>query len=167
MIDARYWAKLLIEMKSVAWPGILRDEERVDQMIGECFVSWATHLRARNSQTYIRNDPRDDLNESNDATDPVDDDSVTNYTHQIIISRDKKLENNREGSRARVDPTCLSRDLCICVGVSWVCFEMSNHLLPQSFHKHLTRLSPALRTLYNSVFWQVSAETFYKFKISR
>ena len=90
MIEAGYWAKLLIEMKSVAWPGILRDEERVDQMIGECFVSWATHLRARNSQTYIRNDPRDDLNESNDATDPVDDDSVTNYTHQIIISRDKK-----------------------------------------------------------------------------
>ena len=60
---------------------------------------------ARNSQTYIRNDPRDDINDSNDATDPVDDDSVTNYTRWLIFSRDKKLENNRE---ARVDPTCLS-----------------------------------------------------------
>ena len=102
----------------MAWPGILRDEERVDQMIRGVFCELSHTSKARNSQTYIRNDPRDDLNESNDATDPVDDDSVTNYTHQIIISRDKKLENNREGSRARVDPTCLSRDLCICVGVS-------------------------------------------------
>ena len=50
-----------------------------------------SHTRAvRNSQTHIRNDPRDDINDSNDATDPVDDDSVTNYTRMIIISRDKK-----------------------------------------------------------------------------
>ena len=93
---------------------------------------------ARNSQPYIRNDPRDDINDSNDATDPVDDDSVTNYTRWIIFSRDKKLENNRE---ARVDPTCLSRDLCLCVCVlpSRLCFEMSNHLLLASFHKHLSR----------------------------
>ena len=81
-------------------------------------MSQATHLRARNSQTYIRNDPRGDLNESNDATDPVDDDSVTNYTHQIIISRDKKQEKQQGRLASRVDPTCLSRDLCICVGVS-------------------------------------------------
>ena len=31
--------------------------------------------------------------------------------------------------------------------VSRLCFEMSNHLLLASFHKHLTRLSP-LSSLY-------------------
>ena len=68
-----------------------------------------SHTRAvRNSQTHIRNDPRDDINDSNDATDPVDDDSVTNYTRMIIISRDKKT-----GKQQGVDSTCLSRDLCV------------------------------------------------------
>ena len=154
-------------MKSVAWPGILRDEERVDQMIGECFVSWATHLRARNSQTYIRNDPRDDLNESNDATDPVDDDSVTNYTHQIIISRDKKQEK-QQGRLASESGSHLfiKRFMYLCWSLVSLFWDVKS-FITQSFHKHLTRLSPALRTLYNSVFWQVSAEGFYKFKISR
>ena len=71
---------LLIEMRSLAWPEILRDEEGGSDDRGVfCELS---HTRAvRNSQTHIRNDPRDDINDSNDATDPVDDDSVTNYTH--------------------------------------------------------------------------------------
>ena len=88
---------LLIEMRSLAWPEILRDEEGGSDDRG-VFCELSHTRAARNIQTHIRNDPRDDINDSNDATDPVDDDSVTNYTHAWLLSvAIKRLENNREG----------------------------------------------------------------------
>ena len=151
MIDAGYWgAKLLIEMKSVAW------EMRRGWIRWSGSVLWAEpHIcEARNSQTYIRNDPHDDLNESNDATDPVDDDSVTNYTHQIIISRDKKLENNR---REWIPPVYQEIYVSVLESRESVLGCQIIYYPRVSTNISLARLSPALRTLYNSVFWQVSA----------
>ena len=86
-----------------------------------------SHTRAaRNSQTHIRNDPRDDINDSNDATDPVDDDSVTNYTRMIIISRGQK-DWKTTGSGFHL---FIKRFMCVASSnaVSRLCFEMSNHL---------------------------------------
>ena len=121
--DGRYWASLLIEMRSLAWDSE-RWEGGSDYRGVFCELS---HTRAaRNSQTHIRNDPRDDINDSNDATDPVDDDSVTNYTRMIIISRGQK-DWKTTGSGFHL---FIKRFMCVASSnaVSRLCFEMSNHL---------------------------------------
>ena len=61
--------------------------------------------KARTLSTGSTNDPAD-INEANDATDPVDDDTLTNDTS--LLSVDKNLRNNRrktlkyETSRAQL-----------------------------------------------------------------
>lgn len=68
----------------MAWAENLRDEEGGSNYRG-VFCEPSHTREARNSPTYIRNDLCDDTNESNDATDPVDDDSVTNYTDALYF----------------------------------------------------------------------------------
>ena len=55
---------------------------------------------ARNILTGSTNDPAD-INEANDATDPVDDDTLTNDTS--LLSVDKKQRNNKASS-LKYDP---------------------------------------------------------------
>ena len=76
-----------------------------------------SHTRAaRNSQTYIRNDPRDDINDSNDATDPVDDDSVTNYTRCYAGLLSVAIKNWKTTGRLEwIPPVYQEIYVCVCV----------------------------------------------------